>query len=155
MPQTQSRVIVEHSAGGVIFRREAGIIYVCLIATRQGERWQLPKGTIERDESPEQAAWREVQEETGLAGKVIQKVGDIEYWYYWPKDGGRERQRHHKRVSFYLLDYESGETQNHDAEVDDARWFSISEAEGKLSFSSEREILLKAKGIILYAQLPL
>lgn len=130
---------VEVSAGGVIFRRRAGQTRVCLIATRGGETWQLPKGLVERGEPPERAAEREVLEETGLRGRVLQRLDKIEYWYFWREAG--EPVRIHKFVYFFLIRHQGGSTRRHDHEVEDARWFPLEEAERLLTFENEKHVL--------------
>ncbi len=130
---------LEISAGGVIYRRSRGRTEVCLIATNAGRTWQLPKGLIERDEPVEETARREVEEETGLHGALEQPLEKIEYSYVWPGENGPERV--HKFVTFYLFRYLAGSTDDHDHEVDDARWFPIDEAQQRLSFDGERRVL--------------
>ena len=129
------KTAMEISAGGVIYRRDEGEPAVCLIATQGRTAWQLPKGIIERGEQPEEAARREVAEETGLQGELLRHLEKIEYWYVW------ERTRIHKFVDFYLLRYIEGSTEDHDHEVDDARWFPLTEAQERLSFEGERRVL--------------
>ena len=129
---------VEVSAGGVIFR-DADPPEVCLIATHEGRTWQLPKGLIEEGESREDAARREVSEETGLLGELVQPLDKIKYWYVWDYGEGRERVR--KQVHFFLLRYTGGSTDDHDHEVDDARWFTLAEALERISFKDERRVL--------------
>ena len=129
----------EISAGGVIYRPGDGGPDVCLIATQGGKAWQLPKGLIERGEQPEEAARRELAEETGLQGELLQRLDRIEYWYVWDEDG--ERVRIHKLVYFFLFQYASGSTEDHDDEVEDARWFPVAEAQKKLSFENEQRVL--------------
>lgn len=132
----------EISAGGVIYRRDQGEPEVCLISTHGGKNWQLPKGFIERGESAEEAARREVAEETGLQGDLLQRLDRIEYWYVWDYGDGRERV--HKRVYFFLFRYTGGSTEDHDDEVDDARWVPLAQAEGRLSFENERRMMALA-----------
>ena len=133
---------MEVSAGGVIYRRQKGEAEVCLIQTQGGKAWQLPKGLIERGEEAEEAAVREVAEETGLQGELVQPLERIEYFYVW------ERTRIHKLVHFFLFRYISGSTENHDDEVDDARWFPVSQAQGQLTFDNEKHVMgLAAKAI--------
>lgn len=129
------KTAMEISAGGVIYRRDEGEPAVCLISTQGRTAWQLPKGIIERGEQPEEAARREVAEETGLHGELLRHLEKIEYWYVW------ERTRIHKFVDFYLLRYVEGSTEDHDHEVDDARWFPLTEAQERLSFEGERRVL--------------
>lgn len=132
----------ERSAGGVIWRRVDGRIEVCLIATRGGTRWQLPKGHASEGESDEQAARREVREETGCDGEVEGDLGEITFWFF--VGTGEKRRRVKKSVHFFLLRYLSGDTRDHDAEVDDARWFPLGTALRQITFESERAILEKA-----------
>lgn len=133
---------VEISAGGVIYREGSAGAEVCLIQTQGGNAWQLPKGIIERGEETGEAALREVSEETGLAGELLGRLDRIEYWYVWKDESGPTRV--HKWVYFYLMRYLSGDTKDHDHEVDDARWFRIDEARQLLSFENEQDVLKKA-----------
>lgn len=135
----------ERSAGGVIYRRWRGALEVCLIATQGGQTWQLPKGLIERGEPPEEAARREVEEETGLRGELVRPLETIEYWYVWDHGGDGDRARVHKFVTFYLFRYTGGSTKDHDDEVDDARWFPLAEAAERLSFEGERGVMRLAR----------
>jgi 8-oxo-dGTP pyrophosphatase MutT (NUDIX family) len=137
---------MEISAGGVVFRRDGNSTQVCLIMTQGGKAWQLPKGIIEPGEAPEVAAKREVSEETGLLGELVRTLDKIEYWYVWTHGG--ERARIHKLVYFYLFRYVSGSTNDHDHEVDDARWLPLDEALKLLSFENERRILGLARKAI-------
>ena len=138
---------LEISAGGVIFRQGGSGTDVCLIATQGGKAWQLPKGLIEDGEPPEAAAKRDVTEETGLTGTLLQRLEKIEYWYVW--DFGQGSERVHKFVHFFLFRYTDGSTEDHDDEVDDARWFPLDEAQERLSFDGERKVLAKAAAAIL------
>jgi 8-oxo-dGTP pyrophosphatase MutT (NUDIX family) len=113
-----------------------------LIATKGRTRWQLPKGKQEKGETLEATAAREVAEETGLVGTVLAPLDSIDIWFS-VNDGGRPSRRH-KLVHFYLLEYRSGTTDEHDDEVDDARWFPAEEAITRLTFPSERRIAARA-----------
>lgn len=116
---------------------------VLLISTQQGRRWQLPKGHIEAGETPEQAAVREVREETGVTGRVLAPLPEVDYWYV-----EKRSLRIHKRVEYFLLDYESGDAADFDAaEVSGAGWFGWDEALAKLSFENERRVARAARRI--------
>src|ERR1043165_9129645 len=131
------------SAGGVVCRARGRRTEVALISVGEESRWQLPKGLIGRGESPEEAALREVREETGLTCEIVAPVEEIEYWYF--SKGGGARVRFHKRVHFFLMGYVSGDVRAHDDEVNEARWFGLEEAVGVLSFKSERKVLERAR----------
>jgi 8-oxo-dGTP pyrophosphatase MutT (NUDIX family) len=136
----------EVSAGGVIYRHTTTGIAVCLISTKGGARWQLPKGKREPGESLEQTAAREVAEETGLVGEVGPRLDRIDLWFTWNEDGTPIR--HHKLVYFYLLRYRHGSTADHDHEVDDARWFPAEEAIARLTFPNERRVVVHALELV-------
>jgi 8-oxo-dGTP pyrophosphatase MutT (NUDIX family) len=130
----------ELSSGGVIYRETEGGPDVCLINTQGGKTWQLPKGLIEEGEPPEDAALREVLEETGLQGEIVKLLDKIEYWYV-DTYTGPGRIRVHKNVYFFLIRYLSGSTEDHDDESEEARWFPLVEAQKRISFANERKVL--------------
>jgi 8-oxo-dGTP pyrophosphatase MutT (NUDIX family) len=144
---SSGKIKFEVSAGGVIYREEASSLQVCLIATWGGKRWQLPKGLVERGEPVATAAAREVREETGLEGEVEGQLDKIDYWFVWKEDDGRSV-RHHKLVHFFLMRHTGGDTSLHDHEVDEARWFPISEAIKKVAFGNERKVVEKARRVL-------
>jgi 8-oxo-dGTP pyrophosphatase MutT (NUDIX family) len=135
------------SAGGVAFRRAGGRVEAALISVGERARWQLPKGLVGRNEPPESAALREVREEAGVECELIAPIDTAEYWYYGGARGGG-RVRFHKFVHFYLLRYVSGDVADHDAEVNEARWFEIGAACAALAFKSERQIAERAREMI-------
>lgn len=139
------RTVREVSAGGVIYRRHRGAIEVALIHVRH--RWGLPKGHIEEGESLNEAAIREVREETGLEGRMQRKLGDIRYSY---RDKRKKSGpiRIYKRVYFYLFRYLRGDVRDHDHEVDEARWFPIEEAIRTLKFATERKMVQRARAVL-------
>jgi 8-oxo-dGTP pyrophosphatase MutT (NUDIX family) len=132
------------SAGGVAFRNVEGRVEVALISVGEDNRWQLPKGIIDKGESTETAARREVREEAGVDTNLLGLIDKTEYWYYSRAD----RVRFHKFVYFYLLSYETGDVTHHDDEVNDARWVEIDEAIAMLAFDSEKKVVEKAKTMI-------
>jgi 8-oxo-dGTP pyrophosphatase MutT (NUDIX family) len=137
MSKTPSKTQI--SAGGVAFRELGDRIEVALISVGNDSRWQLPKGLVDKGESTEAAAIREVREEAGINTEVIARIDKVEYWYLWNEDG--RRVRYHKYVYFYLLRYKSGDVRDHDDEVNEARWFAIDDAKNVLAFDNEKKIL--------------
>ncbi|MFN3479700.1 MAG: NUDIX hydrolase [Thermodesulfovibrionales bacterium] len=139
-----AKIKIEVSSGGVIFRKRDDRIEVALVAVKDGRVWCLPKGLIEKGEDERQTAVREVMEETGLTGRIIDKIGDISYWYFIKEENVRCK----KTVHFYLLEFISGDTEGHSWEVDRAGWFEIDEALRMLSYKDERDILNKAREML-------
>jgi 8-oxo-dGTP diphosphatase len=129
----------EFSCGGVVVRGNDCIVIVpTRRAVRGGQVLALPKGHPENGESPADAAVREVREEAGVEATVREKLGDVQYWYQ--RDGVRIA----KRVTFFLLDYVSGEVDDHDHEVEHARWIALEEAARSLSYKGERDMAARA-----------
>src|SRR5208283_2507072 len=120
------------SAGGVIFRRTATDFETALIATKGETVWTLPKGVIDKGEQPEEAAIREIREETGLSGKIMSPLDTKSYWFYH-KD---EKIKYRKTVIYFLVEYCSGDICSTCVEVDAALWFTFDEALKKLSYKS-------------------
>ncbi len=114
---------------------------VVLIATLNGTRWGLPKGQPHADESPAEAAIREIAEETGIQGEVLRELSSIEYWF---RSGST---RVHKLVEFFLLRSCGGSIQPQLSEVDDARWIPLPTAIEMISFPRERAILERVRNL--------
>ena len=129
------RIKYEVSAGGLVLRRRGDAIDALLIGRGEPRLWSLPKGHVEAGETDEQAALREVREETGCNAEIIVKLSDISYWFYV------NQRKHKKSVHFYLMRYTSGDTADHDHEADEARWFEIEEAKHSLKYLNERRLV--------------
>ena len=129
----------EFSAGGVVVR--AGGVAVIVPVKRDAGGSSvlgLPKGHPEAGESPEQAAAREVHEETGVQAELIDELGEVSYTYE------RNRRQVNKVVRFYLFEYRSGDLADHDHEIEDARWMPLEEAIEALTYPGEREMVARA-----------
>jgi 8-oxo-dGTP pyrophosphatase MutT (NUDIX family) len=128
----------EYSAGGVVLRSIDGRAEVAVIKPAGRNVMALPKGHIERGETSQQTAEREISEETGLTVSCIKKLGDVKYVYRF------KGKTIFKCVSFYVFRWESGEIDQISAamrkEVDVAKWVSLEEAVAKLSYPGEREM---------------
>lgn len=134
------------SAGGVAFRRQGNQIEVVLISVGDDGRWQLPKGLVGKHEATDMTALREVREEAGIETELVELIDKIEYWYV--TKAGNLRVRYHKFVYFYLLRYLSGNTADHDNEVNQARWVGLDKAAPMLAFDNEKKIIEQAKFMI-------
>ena len=134
----------EFSAGGVLVRRLRGRFWVAAIRPRGKPEgtWALPKGLIDQGESGAETAVREVAEETGLAGRLEQKLGDVRYVYT------RRGERVFKVVSFFLLRYSGGRIgelpPGMELEVAEARWLPLEDAPRLLAYRGEREMAERA-----------
>ncbi len=125
----------EFSAGGLVVRRMRGRPYIAAVRVKDGTVLALPKGHIEPGESGAETAVREVREETGLDGRLVEKLDDIRYWY--TRDGARVL----KVVSFFLLAYRSGSLRDYQREeVDGAEWIPLEEAPERLAYRGEQQM---------------
>lgn len=158
----------EHSSGAVVYRRKNSNIQFLLGKHSGYHKWVLPKGLIEKDEDPKITALREVEEETGIKAKIIgtEPIKKLEYFYvadtgetkgkdingneiirrviHYQENGGK-KVRVRKQVEFYLMEYVSGNSKNHDWEMEDVGWFSYNDALEKLAFGGERQVLTLAR----------
>jgi 8-oxo-dGTP pyrophosphatase MutT (NUDIX family) len=132
------KTVRDVSAGGVIYRQRDGRHEIALVGKISPRRWGLPKGGRQRGETLEQAAVREVVEETGMQGRLICPLGEIEYWFRWAG------QRHFKTVHFYLMEAVGGDISQHDHEYDLVEWFDLDEARKQMSYPSEVDIVDRA-----------
>jgi 8-oxo-dGTP pyrophosphatase MutT (NUDIX family) len=136
---TQRATSTEFSAGGVVVRDGECVVIVPTRRAADGSKvLALPKGHPEDGESAADAALREVREEAGVDARVVEKLGDVRYWYM------RDGRRIAKVVSFFLLEYVSGEVADHDREVQDARWLALERAARELTYKGERDMASRA-----------
>ena len=136
----------EFSAGGVLIKRLRGRPHLAAIRP-QGKPagvWALPKGNLDPGERPEETALREVWEETGVRGTLVEKLGDVKYTYT-----RRSGLRVFKVVSFYLLTAGRGRLgeieERMRIEVAEARWLPLDEAPRLLAYGGEREMAERAR----------
>jgi 8-oxo-dGTP pyrophosphatase MutT (NUDIX family) len=132
------RSVRETSAGGLVVDRVGDASTAALIGRidRRGRlEWVLPKGHVEPGETAEQAAVREIREETGLHARIVSALGPIEYWFV--ADGRRV----HKTVHHYLLEATGGTLGTEDVEVSEVAWVPLDELVSRLRHASERRLL--------------
>ena len=138
----------ETSAGGIAVRVEDGVAFAACIGRRNRAgrlEWCLPKGHIEGEETPAEAAIREVAEETGITAEIIQPIGIIDYWFT-----GDDR-RVHKVVHHYLLEAKGGyitAENDPDREAETAEWIPVAELESRLAFPNERKMARAAAELL-------
>ncbi len=133
-------VVDEVSAGGLVVRHQDAGPEAAIIARRNRAgrlEWCLPKGHLEGDETPEQAAVREISEETGITGRVVRPLGVIDYWFT-----GEDR-RVHKVVHHFLLAQAGGVLGvdgDPDGEAEKAAWVLVGELAERLAYPNERRL---------------
>jgi 8-oxo-dGTP pyrophosphatase MutT (NUDIX family) len=136
----------EVSAGGVVYRRnDSGGLEILLAARRtlKGNiAWGLAKGHIEEGESPEEAAIREVREETGWEAVIEESLGLTKYFYVW------ESVRIRKTVHFFLMKAVRGDPGQRDDEMEEIRWFPLERALKRAAYRGERDILVRAADLL-------
>jgi 8-oxo-dGTP pyrophosphatase MutT (NUDIX family) len=144
-PRRRDPVQKEVSAGGVLYRRVDDVIEVVLASrrTRRGElAWGLAKGGIEEGESHEQAAVREVREETGYTAEIESSLGETKYFYVW------EDTRIRKTVHFFLMRLTGGDPADRDDEMEEVRWFPLERALKRAAYRGERDVLHRAADLL-------
>ena len=135
----------ETSAGGLVVRRDGDEAQVALIARYDRRRrlvWSLPKGHVEEGETVEEAALREVQEETGLVADIVAPLGIIDFWF------AVEDRRIHKTVHHFLMRYTSGMLSDEDPEVVEVAWVDFEDVPARLAYRDERRLVNKARGML-------
>jgi 8-oxo-dGTP pyrophosphatase MutT (NUDIX family) len=124
-----------------VYRRDGDGIEIVLASrrTRRGQlAWGLAKGGIEDDESMEDAAIREVREETGLLAEIEASLGETRYFYVW------EDVRIRKTVHFFLMRHTGGDVDDRDDEMEEIRWFPLERALKRAAYRGERDVLARA-----------
>ncbi len=104
--------------------------------------WSLPKGHVEKGETVQDTAVREISEETGICGRVLAPLGIIDFWFV--ADGRRV----HKTVHHFLLVAESGELSDDDVEVAEVAWVPLDEVPERLAYADERRLVAKVPGLL-------
>jgi 8-oxo-dGTP diphosphatase len=135
----------EFSAGGVVFKKlgEQSLVLVCQHSQHHG--WVFPKGLIGdhiEGEKKEDTAIREVEEETGVKGKIIKILTPVDYWYFF------EGEKMHKTVYYFLMEYISGDIAKHDNEMENVQWLEENEVEKRLTYPADKKVWQEAKQLL-------
>jgi 8-oxo-dGTP diphosphatase len=138
---------MQYSAGGIVFRSQKSevrsqkfLVLVCQHSQHHG--WVFPKGLIDEGESKEEAALREVREETGIHGKIIKSLDPVDYWFVL------DNQKIKKTVYYFLMEYVGGDTKDHDHEMENVEWIGVEEVEKRLTYESDKKVWQIAKELI-------
>ncbi len=134
MADTAPRPLREFSAGGVVIDDRGQFLLIRARDLRSRAVWTLPKGTLTPGETNEQAALREVREETGYRCEVVRELEPVTYWFQ--RDGRRIK----KTVSWFLM-RPLEKVGDHDHEVDEVAWAGRNEALRRLRYDSDRHLL--------------
>ncbi len=132
----------EFSAGGVVIKNNN----VLVAQHSQHHGWVFPKGIIGdsvEKETKEETALREVQEETGIIGKIIQPLTPITYWYVF------EGEKRKKTVYYFLMEYVSGDISNHDWEMENVEWLPVKKVEERLTYPSDKKVWRETKKLLV------
>jgi 8-oxo-dGTP pyrophosphatase MutT (NUDIX family) len=136
------RTVDETSAGGLVVDHASQAAVIGRLDRRGRLLWSLPKGHIENGETAEQAAVREIEEETGITGRVIAPLGTIDFWFV------AEDRRVHKTVHHFLLQATGGELSDADIEVAEVAWVPLGELETRLAYADERRLVRLASTLL-------
>jgi 8-oxo-dGTP diphosphatase len=135
---------LQFSAGGVVFKRPATndqrqTTLILLAQHSQHHGWVFPKGLIDNKESKEDAALREVKEETGAKGKIIKFLTPVTYWFVF------EGEKVKKTVYYFLMEYVGGDIAKHDDEMENVEWLPKDKVEERLTYKSDKKVWHEAR----------
>jgi len=136
------------SAGGVVFQRAGGSEPRILLLQHETGKWMLPKGTIERGETPDGVALREVAEETGLRSvRIVADLGEEHYMFFWKA----EDTYYDKTVHYYLMEFLGGEEAQPQREEGFVRcdWVAIPEALDRIKYKETRQVVQRARAALV------
>jgi 8-oxo-dGTP diphosphatase len=146
----------EFSAGGVVYKHEQRNILILLAQHSGHHGWVFPKGLIgdhsstgsNHRETKEDAAIREVQEETGAIAKIVHPLTQLIFWYQW------QGEKIKKTVYYYVMQYISGDIAKHDWEMENVEWLPIDQVEDRLTFQGDKKVWREAKEYITKTRNP-
>jgi 8-oxo-dGTP pyrophosphatase MutT (NUDIX family) len=140
----------EFSAGGIVLKRseirDQRSEILVLVSQHSGHHgWVFPKGLIGdhiKNESKEDTAVREVEEETGAKGNIIQALAPVEFWYVFAG------QKIKKTVYYFLMEYVGGDITKHDFEMENVEWLAEDEVKDRLTYASDKKVWQEAKKLL-------
>lgn len=138
----------EISAGGVVYKKlkvkSQKLKVVWLVCKHSGyKKWVLPKGLIDEGETAEQAAVREVGEETGVKVRIVGKIKPVEKYTY-----SLNGERIFKIVQYFLMEYVGGDIADHDWEMEEVEWLPFEEADKRLEYSGQKQVLKQVQEMV-------
>lgn len=140
----QEKIIREFSSGGVVFKKNKWLVTKSSVSNLYPKSvWRLPKGWIDKGETTEETATREVKEEGGVEAKIIKKIETIKYFYNTPDNG-----KVLKFVTFFLMEWTKDLEEGFGDETSEIIWVPFEKAYKLLIFSGEKQILKKAQSLI-------
>ncbi|MCL5434781.1 MAG: NUDIX domain-containing protein [Patescibacteria group bacterium] len=135
----------QFSAGGVVYKKKNGETFILVAQHSQHHGWVFPKGLIGdhvENEDKNETALREVEEETGVRGKIIKTLSPTDYWYVF------EGEKIKKTVYYYLMTVVSEDITKHDKEMENVEWLSAEKVEQRLTYPSEKRVWQEALKIL-------
>ena len=136
----------EFSAGGIVFKKEGGKILI-LISQHSGHHgWVFPKGHVGdtiQGETAKEAALREVKEETGIDGTILQPLSLVDYWYVL------KGEKRHKTVQYFLMEYKSGKIEDHGWEMEQVAWLPTDQIKDRLTYDGDKKVWEEAEKLLI------
>ena len=146
----------EFSAGGIVFKKEEGELYILVSQHSQHKGWVFPKGLIGDSnkgekksasakgfgETKEEAAMREVEEETGAKAEIVKQISPVTYWYVW------EGEKRKKTVYYFIMKFIGGDITKHDFEMSAVEWLPEDEVLERLTYKSDKDAFKEALPLI-------
>lgn len=128
----------EFSAGGIVFKKEGERTFILVTQHSGHHGWVFPKGLIDNGESKEAAAIREVREEGGVVAKITHPLKESTYFYQF------KGEKIKKTVSYFVMEYVSGDINDHDWEMEAAEWLEKDKVLARLTYPSDKKVLQEA-----------
>lgn len=135
----------EFSAGGIVYKKEGSETLVLVAQHSQHHGWVFPKGIIgdkKKDERKEETAIREVEEETGIVGKIVKDFEPVTYWFVFKGEKVK------KTVYYFLMEYVLGDTKNHDFEMENVEWLPVEDVLERLTYPSDKKVWQEAQKML-------